>query len=66
MNYSVSFSSDNQRIVSDSTDNTIKIWDAHDGKLIQTIDGHTDSVFSVAFSHQNNNLRKKLINYVNE
>ena len=38
------------RIVSGSSDNTIKIWDALSGQLINTLTGHHDDVWSVAFS----------------
>lgn len=37
-------------IVSGSVDKTIKIWDILTGKLLQTLDGHTDWVKSVYFS----------------
>ena len=33
-----------------SADTTIKIWDAADGRLLQTLTGHTASVDSVQFS----------------
>ncbi|KAK3352538.1 hypothetical protein B0T25DRAFT_606453 [Lasiosphaeria hispida] len=47
---SVAFSPDGQRLVSGSTDNTIKIWDPTSGQCLQTLKGHIDSVLSVAFS----------------
>jgi len=47
---SVAFSPDGQRIVSCSTDKTVKIWDANTGKGLHTLKGHDGSVNSVAFS----------------
>ena len=47
---SVAFSPDGQRIVSGSYDKTLKIWDANNGKELQTLTGHTKWVSSVAFS----------------
>src|SRR5205085_884878 len=32
-------------------DNTVKIWDASSGECLQTLAGHSQSVNSVAFSH---------------
>ena len=37
-------------IASGSSDNTVRIWDAESGKLIKTLEGHTSSVNSVAWS----------------
>ena len=31
-------------------DNTIKIWDANTGACLKTLEGHTDEVYSVAYS----------------
>jgi WD40 repeat protein len=47
---SVAFSSDNSRIVSGSSDHTVRIWDAVSGAVLHALDGHTSSVYSVAFS----------------
>src|SRR3990170_8797570 len=41
------------RIVSGSSDNSIKIWNAETGELIRTLLGHTNSVWSVCFSSDN-------------
>jgi DNA-binding beta-propeller fold protein YncE len=47
---SAGFSPDGRRIVSASTDNTVKIWDAESGREIRTLRGHGDWVTSVAYS----------------
>jgi WD40 repeat protein len=47
---SVAFSSDGLRIVSGSSDNTVRIWDAISGTMQNTLEGHTCPVHSVAFS----------------
>src|SRR5581483_10624179 len=44
---------DLKKIVSGSDDNSIKIWDADSGSLLNTLNGHTNSVYSVAFSSDN-------------
>ncbi|KAK4068839.1 hypothetical protein Purlil1_13701 [Purpureocillium lilacinum] len=46
---SVAFAPDDQ-LVSNSSDNAIKMWDAATGACVQTLKGHSDSVDSVAFS----------------
>ena len=43
------FSPDGTCIASASVDKTIIIWDAHNGKLLKTLNGHTDSVIDVDF-----------------
>ena len=50
---SVAFSSDDLKIVSGSSDKSIKIWNAETGQLLQTLNGHTGSVNSVVFSTDN-------------
>ncbi|KAL4912441.1 hypothetical protein BDW62DRAFT_206493 [Aspergillus aurantiobrunneus] len=47
---SVAFSPDGQKIVSGSSDETIKLWDAQTGLALQTLEGHSHWVQSVAFS----------------
>ncbi|CAI8820069.1 dynein assembly factor with WDR repeat domains 1 [Pseudomonas sp. IT-194MI4] len=47
----VAFSPDNSRIVSGSTDHTLRLWDAHSGQAIgASLKGHEGAVTSVAFS----------------
>ena len=38
-------------IVSGSDDKSVRVWDASTGAALQQLNGHTDYVFSVAFSH---------------
>ena len=47
---SVAYSPDGMRIISGSDDQTIRIWDAHSGKLENILEGHTSSVLSIAYS----------------
>ena len=47
---SVAFSPDGTKIVSGSEDKTVRVWDAVTGTLSNTLEGHSDSVESVAFS----------------
>ena len=37
-------------LASGSADNTVKLWEARSGKLLRTLEGHTESVDIVAFS----------------
>ena len=48
--YSVAYSPDGTKIVSGSTDGTIKIWDANTGACLQTLEVHSLFVNSVAYS----------------
>ncbi|MFP6671454.1 MAG: hypothetical protein VB857_08575, partial [Pirellulaceae bacterium] len=47
---SVAFSPDGKRIVSGSSDKTLKVWDVETGSEIGTLKGHSYHVNSVAFS----------------
>ena len=48
---SVSFSGDGSRIVSGSSDKTVRVWDAVSGEcVLGPLEGHTDLVRSVSFS----------------
>ena len=67
--YSVRFSSDlvaeaqvlnNKRIISGSSDDTIKIWNSVSGELIKTLNDHTNCVRSVCCLPIHNDLMKKL------
>ena len=55
------------RIVSGSGDGSIKIWDNQTGQLVHTLNGHTKSVYSVAFSNRFlTDLDRKLIYYLDK
>jgi WD40 repeat protein len=48
---SVAFSQDGKRIVSGSSDKTIRVWDAETGEVVVgPLEGHTGFVYSVAIS----------------
>lgn len=54
---SAKFSHDGLRIITSSEkDSTAKIWDATNGKLLQTLTGHDDGVLFAAFSPDNNKI----------
>ena len=46
----VSLSKDRSRIVSGSVDNTVRVWDAVSGELLNALEGHTKVVMSVSWS----------------
>jgi WD40 repeat protein len=47
----VAYSPDGKKIVSGSSDNKIRVWDAETGILVSgPFEGHTDTVWSVAYS----------------
>ena len=48
--YSVAFSADGSKVVSGSGDQTVKIWNAYSGEVIQTLSGEKD-----------NNIIKKIV-----
>jgi WD40 repeat protein/uncharacterized caspase-like protein len=47
---SVAFSPDGMRILSGSSDHTVKLWDVTTGAVLRTFEGHSDEVTSVALS----------------
>jgi WD40 repeat protein len=47
----VAFSHDSARLALASDDSTIKIWDAHSGACLQTLEGYSSRVSLVAFLH---------------
>jgi WD40 repeat protein len=46
----VAFSSDGQRIVTGSGDETAKVWEAYSGRELLTLQGHSAPIWAVAFS----------------
>src|SRR5262249_48465068 len=46
----VVFSPDGQHILSASEDHTARLWDATDGRLLATLQGHTKAIEDAAFS----------------
>ena len=46
---SVAFSPDGQRVVSGSDDETVRLWDAVAGAVLQMLEGRWDAIASVAF-----------------
>ena len=47
---SVAFSTDGSRIVSDSRDSSVRVWDAKTSEQLRDLQGHTSGVNLVAFS----------------
>ena len=47
---SAMFSPDGRKIVTSSSDKTVRIWDADSGKELKKLEGHTDSIWSAIFS----------------
>ena len=43
-------------LASGSDDNTVKLWEARSGKLLRTLEGHQNWVWSVAFDPQGGTL----------
>ena len=44
------FSPDGSLVLSGSSDKTLKVWRTHDGSLVNTLQGHTDSVTKTTLS----------------
>ena len=53
---SVCFNHDGSQVASGSDDNTVKVWNAKTGDLVQTLEGHSDIVNSVCFNHDGSQL----------
>ena len=52
----VTFPRDSSRLASATCDKMVKIWDASSGACLQTLEGHSNYVNSVAFSHDSTQL----------
>lgn len=44
------FNCDQFRFITGSYDRTCKIWDTESGKLLHTLEGHKNAVYSMAFN----------------
>ena len=49
--WSVAISPDSKTLFSGSSDKTIKIWNLENGKLVNTLRGHSDTVWCISISH---------------
>ncbi|MCG8450447.1 MAG: protein kinase [Pirellulales bacterium] len=54
--HAVAFDSSGSRLATASSDRTIRVLDTRDGRLLQTLVGHTDAVLSARFSHDGRRL----------
>jgi len=52
--WSIAFNFDSTKIVSGSSDRTVKIWNPQTGQCLKTLSGHNRPVLSVAFSPDGN------------
>jgi len=46
------FNNQGTRVITASSDNSCKVWDAVSGIMLQSLDGHEDEVFSCAFNYE--------------
>jgi WD40 repeat protein len=45
--WSLAFAPDSQTLASASSDKTVKLWDARNGKLLQTLHGHENRLIAL-------------------
>lgn len=50
------FNPQGSKVLTASTDTTARIWEVETGLLLQTLDGHTDEIFSCAFNYEGNTI----------
>ena len=50
------FNHDGSQLASGSGDNTVKVWNAKTGDLVQTLKGHSGTVYSICFNHDGSQL----------
>lgn len=53
---SVAISYDGRLVATGSLDKMVRVWDTHTGQLMEQLEGHRDSVYSVAFMPNENEL----------
>lgn len=46
----MAISADGKYVAAGSLDKMVRVWSAEDGQLLAQMDGHKDSVYSVAFN----------------
>ena len=46
------FNPQGTKILSASFDHTAKLWDVESGKMLQTLEGHEDEIFSCQFNYE--------------
>ena len=63
----VSYSADGRRILSAGEDHTARLWDAADGRLLATLQGHTDATGSKETNYRLGEERAEAVRrYLNE
>lgn len=53
---SVAISYDGRLVATGSLDKMVRVWDTHTGQLMEQLEGHRDSVYSVAFMPNENEI----------
>ena len=50
--FQISFNPQGSKLLTASADKTAKLWDPLSGTCLQTLEGHTDEIFSCAFNYE--------------